>query len=514
MRNRGLRAVWILVCGMAFLVGFAVMAAGCDWEVEYNGDMSSSDRLGSVPGYGCRSGYLDGGYDTDMYYFDVNSSCTVRIETFDAGDTTLALLNNYGSQIAYDDDGGTGSASLISEYLTPGRYFARVQAYGSGNFSYSVSVTCGGSSTTPTLPTGCDHEAEYNGEISMADRLGSVPGYGCRSGYIDGGYDTDMYYFDVNSACTVTVETFQSGDTTLAVLDSYGNQVAYDDDSGVDRASRITQYMVPGRYYARVEAYGSGNFSYGISVEHSGSTTTSPTPTTSCDREVEYNGSAGSADYVATVPGSGCRIGYIGDVYDEDYYWFEVLTQSTVQIETVTSDDTQMWLLDSYGNQIAYDDDDGDGLASFISIDLYPGTYAVRVMSYGGNAYFEYTLRVGSDVCPSEVEYNDTRGSADSLASLPGSGCRNGAIDHAYDEDWYSIVVRSQSYVVLETETSGDTYLQLYDQWGNLIESDDDDGVGLGSRIGRSLTSGTYYVRVTHYSDGTVWQYVLSATTQ
>ena len=79
MRNRELRVGWIAVWVMAFVVGFVVTAAGCDWEVEYNGDMSTADWLGSVPGYGCRSGYLDGGYDTDMYYFDVNNSCTVTI---------------------------------------------------------------------------------------------------------------------------------------------------------------------------------------------------------------------------------------------------------------------------------------------------------------------------------------------------------------------------------------------------------------------------------------------------
>jgi len=513
MRNRVQRTAWIMVWVTAFLVGFAAMAAACDWEVEYNGDMGSADWLGSVPGYGCRSGYLDGAYDTDMYYFDVNNACTVSVETYDSGDTTLALLNSYGNQLAYDDDGGTGSASYISEYLTPGRYFVAVEAYGSGNFSYGVSVTCGASVPTPTIPTACDYEVEYNGDMSTADWLGSVPGYGCRSGYLDGGYDTDMYYFDVNSGCTVVVETFNSGDTTLAVLDSYGNEVAYDDDDGVDTASLITQYLTPGRYYARVEAYGSGNFSYGVSVECGGPSTPS-TPSASCDYEVEYNDSPDAADYVATVPGSGCRTGYISDVYDDDYYWFEVLSPSTVQIETVTDDDTQIWLYDSYGNEIAYDDDSGVSLASYLSIDLYPGTYFVSVMSYGGDAYFDYTLNVGSNICPYEVEYNDTSGSADSLAFLPGSGCRLGSIDHAYDEDWYSLVVSYQTYVVLETETSGDTYLELLDQWGNLIEWDDDDGIDLGSRIARYLAPGTYYARVTHYRDGTVWEYVLYASSQ
>ena len=515
MQNKTQRAAWIVVWAAAFLVGFAAMAAGCDWEVEYNGDMGSADWLGSVPGYGCRSGRMDGSYDTDMYYFDVTAACTVSIETFDSGDTTLALLDAYGNQVSYDDDGGSGSASLISEYLLPGRYFAAVEAYSSGDFSYGVSVTC---AATPTIPTACDREVEYNGDTSTADRLGSVPGYGCRSGYLDGGYDTDTYYFDVNSGCTVTVETFNAGDTVLTLLNSYGTQIAYDDDSGTDTASQITQYLTPGRYYAQVEAYGSGNFSYGVSVECGGPTTPTPQPQpqpqASCDREVERNDSPDSADYVATVPGQGCRTGYISDVYDNDYYWFEVISSATVEIETVSYDDTQLWLYDTYGNQIAYDDDSGVDLASSISIDLYPGTYVVRVMSYGGNAYFDYTLNVGSNVCPYEVEYNDSSGSADSLAMLPGSGCRIGSIDHPYDEDWYSIVLGAQTYVVLETETSGDTYLELLDQWGNLIESDDDDGVDLGSRIARYLMPGTYYARVTHYSDGTVWEYILYASSQ
>ncbi|NIT56554.1 MAG: hypothetical protein GWN00_10080, partial [Aliifodinibius sp.] len=72
------------------------------------------------------------------------------------------------------------------------------------------------------------------------------------------------------------------------------------------------------------------------------------------------------------------------------------------------------------------------------------------------------------------------------------------------DIDWVKFSVITESQVVLETSgQDGDTVLRLYDGDLNQLEVDDDDGVGLFSRIDRvcgsygdSLPVGTYYASI------------------
>jgi hypothetical protein len=75
------------------------------------------------------------------------------------------------------------------------------------------------------------------------------------------------------------------------------------------------------------------------------------------------------------------------------------------------------------------------------------------------------------------------------------------------NEDWVTFTLDQESEVHIETSgPSGDTLLWLYNSSEELIEYDDDDGVGLFSRIDRlcgedSLEPGTYYVKVDEYGN-------------
>ena len=81
---------------------------------------------------------------------------------------------------------------------------------------------------------------------------------------------------------------------------------------------------------------------------------------------------------------------------DVDWVKFILTEPSTVVIETSgPSGDTVLYLYDSSGNRIAYDDDGGPNYWSRIEKDLDPGIYYVKVTEYGENDKIsEYFLKL------------------------------------------------------------------------------------------------------------------------
>jgi len=114
---------------------------------------------------------------------------------------------------------------------------------------------------------------------------------------------------------------------------------------------------------------------------------------------------------------------------------------------------------------------------------------------------------------------NDTPGTA---VTLSDNVARNDSINPAGDDDWFKFTLPSGPHydLVLETAgSSGDTVMYLYgpNSSTSLVESDDDDGDGLFSKIvrntsGTALSAGIYYVKVIEYGDnGTIAAYTINA---
>lgn len=79
--------------------------------------------------------------------------------------------------------------------------------------------------------------------------------------------DVDYIYFTVETWSVVTIETApptgkDGGDTILMLMDSDGNTIKTDDDSGTGRYSKITAFLPRGKYY--VEIKGRGTFEYDL----------------------------------------------------------------------------------------------------------------------------------------------------------------------------------------------------------------------------------------------------------
>jgi hypothetical protein len=89
------------------------------------------------------AGEISAGGERDRYNFTVETAGRYSIQTTGNTDTFVSLFgpNNESRLIAEDDDSGPGNLSLLTQNLTPGRYFVRVRLFSASSTGpYGISV--------------------------------------------------------------------------------------------------------------------------------------------------------------------------------------------------------------------------------------------------------------------------------------------------------------------------------------------------------------------------------------
>jgi hypothetical protein len=111
---------------------------------------------------------------------------------------------------------------------------------------------------------------------------------------------------------------------------------------------------------------------------------------------------------------------------------------------------------------------------------------------------------------------DNTTGTAISVGPFSTSTSQSvsGAISPAGDRDFYRFVLTVSGRMSIQTAGSTDTYGILYNQNGGSLAQNDDSGAGLNFLIERDLTPGTYFIRVTHYSQFGTGPYTLNFSFQ
>ncbi len=175
---------------------------------------------------------------------------------------------------------------------------------------------------------------------------------------------------------------------------------------------------------------------------------------------------------------------------DEDYFSFTLSAQTALVIETDAHIDSEGWLYNSGGTQLAADANSGYDDAFQIVRTLSAGTYYVRVGSLGSDTG-QYLLRLYE----SADNHANTRSSATSVALTSDT---SGAIYPGNDEDYFSFTLLTEGGpVTIRTTGTSDTQGWLYNSAGTqLATNDDGPGIGGNFQITRTLNVGTYYVRV------------------
>ncbi len=209
--------------------------------------------------------------DSDWWQFDLTAAATITATT-SAGttgtpnpDTTLGLYDSNFRQLAFNDD-AQGLYSQINIALQPGTYFLDVRGYANRNAgTYGLELVCDLSG--PTIPEG----PEPNDTNATATPLQCGES---GQGTVGSNGDVDWWMFSLSSTTDVVGSTRAGtnpiSDTTLALLDMNGQQLAFNDDAN-GLYSEISIQLAAGTYFFAVAGYQTNTGDYFVDLSCSGS---------------------------------------------------------------------------------------------------------------------------------------------------------------------------------------------------------------------------------------------------
>jgi hypothetical protein len=365
-------------------------------------------------------------------------------------DPYLELRTMNDGQIDSNDDGGRGLNSRLRRYLDAGRYRLVAREFGRDDSGdYEISVNGAGSGTPVSgIP------------VAIGQSVSS---------YINDG-EPQTFTLQVPQAQRLRIEMIRDGsfgiDPYLELGDEFGNVIASDDDGAGSLNSRITYYLEPGRY--TLTAYDLGDNSSGgfaLRVESMGS---------------------------GAVQGIPVEVGQTVDSYisngEPQYFTLSLPAPQALRIDMESTGgggiDPYLVLGDAFGNEIESDDDGGSGFNSRITRQLQAGDYTLIARDLGNNDTGAFRLTVADR---GEV-------STTGIPIVVGQTVESYLTDG--QEQPFILTVDERATVVMELQRGDDSridpHLTLENSSGVRIESDDDGGSGLNSRISRQLDPGTY----------------------
>jgi hypothetical protein len=188
---------------------------------------------------------------------------------------------------------------------------------------------------------------------------------------------------------------------------------------------------------------------------------------------------------------------------DEDWFVFTSAKDAIILFKVFGRDefDNRMEIYNAHKSEIASNDDYGEGYDAGIIHSFQSGeTVYIKVFGYDDETG-TYALNLHETAIDDQaMEPNDSLEEA--FLVEPSSEAIRGFFMSEDDEDWYKIIipVADQSLRVY-TEGEFDSYLEIYDDNEESITDDDDSGHDNNARIHRTLSQGTYYLRVTKLDD-------------
>jgi hypothetical protein len=347
---------------------------------------------------GARTGFVQPNGDHDWHALNLTAGQTyhssLRGSATNGGtlaDPELYLRNNTGALVTSNDDGGIGFDSFISfTPTTTGRCYLDAGEFGN-NATGSYSLTARTASVDDATAT-----AATTGRIGIA---GVPNGAGSTAGLINSDTDQDwqritlrageLYQFRADSASDATSGIL---DPTLALRNSAGAQLAFDDDGG-DGLDSLLQFRATttGTYYLDVGGFGSSTGAYvaqACEVPATTATYSSLTPGGSTTGDLH---AAGDHDWTAISLAAGTA------------YTFDLRGSATSGGTLV---DSELFLRNSAGTILTSDDDGGVGLDSRITFTpTASSTYFLDAGEFGNNAAGSCTLSAAGTAFDVVINY-------------------------------------------------------------------------------------------------------------
>ena len=311
------------------------------------------------------------------YKFTLNSETSVTIDLESSQfDAYLYLSDEDGRLLREDDDSGSGTSARIQESLLPGRYVIEATSHESGATGHFKLTVEGASDIVRT------REPNLSGGALPFFEDGTMVGRWTGNSSISA-HRSDCYArhysFELNSRSIVTIDLESSRDAYLYLIDSAGERIASDDDSGEGTNARIRETLQAGFYTIEATTYGNRQTgSFELTLQRR-----------SVPQFVEDGTTVGSWTRISSMSAhrNGCYA---------RHYSFELNSRSIVTIDLESSRDAYLYLIDSAGERIASDDDSGGGTNARIRETLQAGFYTIEATTFGSRetGSFELTLQM------------------------------------------------------------------------------------------------------------------------
>lgn len=304
---------------------------------------------------------------------------------------------------------------------------------------------------------------------------------------------------------SITARAQNGGDPYITLFDLFGGQVAFDDDSGGDFDSLLSQRLEAGGYCLQVRPLGADpdparfllTLEEGLSGRRdavAGACTDPSTP-----------------DLATLSPGFG-RASLAGQHRSDASYFRLSLTEPlAVQIDAESADfDTVLAIFDADGNWVTENDDGPVGTDSRIAEVLPAGDLCVELTAFsGGTGAFQISLAPPSDdVATGTGDYDAAActnpdntidfGTLDA-GGLSASGTLSGT-----PETYVQVFLPEPADLRIALSSRVfDTYLYAYDATGGLLhENDDGPTSGTDSVIEARFPAGTLCLGVAAFGEG------------
>jgi hypothetical protein len=489
------------VATAALMLGLAPVSTAQD--ADPSGDVHTTATLSNGQAV---DGAVSPAGDKDWYRLQVETGQLYHI-TLDgvAGadgqtlDTYLTIYSADGAtQLASNDD-ANGSLNSALDFVPSQSGTVFVEARGFSDDAtgrYHLQVT---QSTLPPDAVGNDRSThasiradapvnsslDYNGDVDVF-RMSTSRGQMYRLTLVGGDSDGKLH------------------DPMLRIVDRDGNELASNDDSsdGLNSAIDFAPQQ-SGDVFVEAHSYGdTGTGTYTLAVK---------------TERLPPDPAGGDAHSAASM-----SIGHPiqADVsYPGDHDWYRVRLNAGQSYRFLLNGsgssalaDPLLKIHDAQGQEIATDDDGGEGLNSYLEFTApTTATYFVEAAAFDQNATGGYTLTSEQGDIPNNTQ-------TDAVLSADGD-TRQGTLAPAGDSDWYKLTLtQGQAFRVAVNggDAAGalsDPLVILHGPDGAEVARDDDGGPGLNALLEyQAAAAGDYYVEVRGFSDDAAGTYTLTLT--
>ncbi|MGD9968475.1 MAG: PPC domain-containing protein [Hyphomonadaceae bacterium] len=489
--------LWVGAASAALMALCLVPAAA--QEADQPGDASTQAVLsGDVEGEISPAG------DTDWYRLHVEvgqryNLALAGIANADgqALDPMLAVYDAQGNQVAFNDDANESLNSAL-RYVPAqsGEVFVEARAFSeeaTGRYRLGLS--------SEPLPAD-----DVGNDASTRARIGAGRTV---SGNLEFEGDFDWYRLSARTGNRYRIRLAGSGenglgDPMLRILDGEGNELAANDDMEGSLNSEVEFVPSANRdVFIEARGYGDGYTGrYDLSV---------------AAERLPRDGVGNSRNTGASIRPGQTHTSTLDFPNDRDWYRIRLVEGQSYRFALGGSGDTPLGdpllrLYDSRGEEVATDDDGGDGLNAYLEFTApSSGGYFIEARGFTDDAVGGYTLTARDGEIPGD---NTT----DATLSIDGD-YREAMLGPAGDRDWYRLDLTEGQGVrlglanAMTPDALQDPMLVLYGPDGAEVARDDDGGDGLNAWLEYQATAaGPHYVEARGYVEEAEGRYAISVT--